>query len=431
MFRRAMNDLELRNLLQELAVLRADGEPVVTLYLDTRWTDEQQRERARVFVREEAKRELDAHAAHPQREALARTLARVEATVLERLDQQDAPARGLAIFGCEALNLWRVLELPQAVGTKLCTGMRPQLLPLARLLDDVEPAIIAVVHASGARVYETALGGLVAQATIEGPVPRGGYARGGFEPRPALGRQAVPGNERGGEGFQYERADKNQRVYKNAIQRNLAAAAAFVTQRFDQRPCHLVLVGPREKTAAFERELPERARGRIIACYPEPPISNAGPDRPGVRDQLLEQTLTALAAKEREQEERNISLALGQAKSGGNAVLGPDEVVLAVNERRVLRLILEADFAKSGWMCRNCDAIGVSRAERCSYCQGELAWVKELGEEIAGRVLADDGEVEVVPHDQRLHSFHGVAAMLRQARGGFGMNEGRGGGAPA
>lgn len=425
-----MTDHDLRNLLQELAVLRADGEPVVTVYLDTRWADEQQRERARVFVHEQAKRELDAHAAHPQREALARTLARIEAAVVDRIAAHDSPAKGIAVFACEALGLWRMLELPQAVATKLCTGMRPQLLPLARLLDDVEPAIIAVVHASGARVYETALGGVVAQAVIEGPVPRS-YQAAGFEPSPGVGHQGSPGNARGsGEGFQYERADKNQRAYKQTIQRNLAAAAAYVTQRFDQRPCHLVLVGPREKTAAFERELPERARARVIARPRKPQASSAGQDRPSVRDQLLTQTLAALAAKEREQEERNIALALGQAKRGGLAVLGPDEVVLAVNERRVYRLILEDDFARSGWLCRNCDAIGASHAERCTYCQGELAWVKELGEEIAGRVLADDGEVEIVPHDQRLHAFHGVAAMLRQARGGFGLTEARGASAP-
>jgi hypothetical protein len=72
----------------------------------------------------------------------------------------------------------------------------------------------------------------------------------------------------------------------------------------------------------------------------------------------------------------------------------------------------------------------VTHADRCTYCQGELAWVKELGEEIAGRVLADDGEVEIVPHDQRLHVFHGVAAMLRQARGGFGRTEAAATGAP-
>jgi peptide subunit release factor 1 (eRF1) len=417
-----MTDHELRVVLKELLSLRSEGEPVVTLYLDTCWNDEKQRERARVFVRERAKEELDAHEAHPQRERLERTLRRIVAEAGDRVTQPvEGHAKGLAIFACESLNLWKVVGLPHhTIQSKLCTGMRPQLLPLARLLDDVETAMIAVIHLRGARVYEVALGGVVAEATVEGPLPRSYKA--GFQPRPALGRMQVPGNAHGtGEGFQYERSQKNQRHYDNVAERNRSVAAEFVAQRFDQRPCHVVLVGPREVCAAFERALPQRVQERIIARRPAP----AGAGDGNGRDQLLDAALKCLAQKEREQENEAIELALGQAKRGGLAVLGPDEVVLAVNERRVHRLILEEDFTRSGWMCRNCNAIGVNHADKCTYCNGELAWVKELGEEIATRVMADDGDVEVVQHDRRLHSFHGVAAMLRQARGGFGANEAR------
>jgi peptide subunit release factor 1 (eRF1) len=417
-----MTDHDLRMLLKELLSLRSEGEPVVTLYLDTCWNDEKQRERARVFVRERVKAELDAHAAHPQLDRLERTMHRILAEAGDRVTQPgEGHAKGLAIFACESLNLWKVIELQHhQIPSKLCTGMRPQLLPLARLLDDSETAMVAVVQMRGVRLYEVALGGVVAEATVEGPLPRD-FQGGGYQPRPALGRIQVPGNERGtAEGFQYERSQKNQRHYEKAAERNRNAAAEFVTQRFDQRPCHVVLVGPREVCAAFERALPARIQERIIARRPAPAGAGNGAG-PG-RDQLVDEALKCLAEKEREQEKEAIEQALGQAKRGGLAVLGPDEVVLAVNERRVHRLILEEDFARSGWLCRNCNAIGVNHAERCTYCNGELAWVKELGEEIATRVLADDGDVEVVQHDRRLHSFHGVAAMLRQARGGFGAN---------
>jgi Bacterial archaeo-eukaryotic release factor family 10 len=433
-----MNDLELRKMLQELSALHSEAEPVVTLYLDTHWSDEKQRERSRIYVREAAKAELDRHDAHPQREALERTLRRIVAEGGDRATQQgERNGRGLAIFACEALNLWRVVDLPVSVGSKLCTGMRPQLLPLARLLDDVEPALVAVVHLTGARVYEVALGGVVAEATIEGPLPRS-YQSGGYMPRPGLGRQQVPGNERGtAEGFQYERSQKNQRHYEKIAERNRNAAAEFLAQRFDQHPAHVVLVGPRAVVAAFERALPHRVQERVLARIPEPPGAQAatspgaqeasGPAaaRAPIAGPLVQEVLKCLAAKERESENEAIEQALGQAKRGGLAVLGPDDVVLAVNERRVHRLILEDDFERSGWLCRNCNAIGVNHTDKCTYCSGDLAWVKEIGEELASRVMADDGDVEIVPHDRRLHSYHGVAAMLRQASGGFGSDEKR------
>jgi peptide subunit release factor 1 (eRF1) len=417
-----MTNHELRRLLQELAVLRSDGEPVVTCYLDTHWSDEKQRERARVFLRDAAKHELDAHAAHPQRAALERTLRRIVAEAGDRIARAgERGGRGLAIFANEALGLWRVVELDHELQPKLCTGMRPQLLPLARLLDDVEPAMVAVVHLRGARIYEVALGGVVSEATVEGPLPRS-HAAGGHQPRPALGRLQVPGSERGtAEGFQYERAQKNQRHFDKFAERNRVAAAEALTQRWDQRPCHLVLVGPREVVAAFERSLPPRVQERVIARRPE---HASGGEAPGARDRIVEETLAAVAAKERANDELAVQQAIGQALGGGLAVLGPDDVLLAVNERRVHRLILEEDFERSGWMCRNCNAIGANHADACSYCGGALAWVKELGEEIASRVLADDGAVEIVPHDRRLHSYHGVAALLRQAGGGgLGVSE--------
>jgi hypothetical protein len=87
-----------------------------------------------------------------------------------------------------------------------------------------------------------------------------------------------------------------------------------------------------------------------------------------------------------------------------------------VNQRRVHRLIVEEDFERSGWRCRNCGALGTNHDEVCSFCQGPLAWVEALGEELVGRVLAEDGEVEVVAHTNRLHSYRGVAALLRQAK---------------
>ena len=108
--------------------------------------------------------------------------------------------------------------------------------------------------------------------------------------------------------------------------------------------------------------------------------------------------------------------AIGEALRGGMAVVGPEDVVLAVNERRVHRLILEEDFQRTGWRCRNCGALGTTHDEVCSFCQGPLARVDALGEELVRRVLAEDGEVEVVAHTRRLHSYAGVAAVLRQSK---------------
>ena len=46
--------------LAELARMRSGDEPIVSLYLDIRWGDEQQRERVRLFVQDRVRKKLAA-----------------------------------------------------------------------------------------------------------------------------------------------------------------------------------------------------------------------------------------------------------------------------------------------------------------------------------------------------------------------------------
>jgi peptide subunit release factor 1 (eRF1) len=396
----------LRSALADLCEVRSDAEPIVTLYLDTSWTDEKQRERSRLYVQEAGRQAVDRHSAHPQLEALRRTLGRIAHLAAERHGQTTHGAgRGLAVFACEALGLWKVLESPRAFRSELCVDGRPHLVQLARLLDDVEPAVVAFVHDRGARIYEVALGAIVNEATIEGTDPRqdeqGGRVRGG------TGSAT--------HGASYERESKNQRHMDEVIHRVRREAVELLRQLWERDTrAHIVLVGTSEKVAAFERDLTERMRAKVLARLPRPPSQGAVAG--GGVSEVLASVVEKIAEHERASEAKQVEHAIGEAMRGGLAVLGPEDVVLAVNERRVHRLILEEDFERSGWRCRNCSALGMNHDEVCSFCQGPLARVDALGEELVGRVLAEDGEVEVVAHTNRLHSYCGVAALLRQAK---------------
>jgi peptide subunit release factor 1 (eRF1) len=406
-----MTDLELRRSLADLCELRSDAEPIVTLYLDTSWTDEKQRERSRLYVQEAVRQAVDHHSAHPQLNALRRTLGRIAHLAAERHGQTtDGAGRGLAVFACESLGLFRVLESPRPFRCELCVDGRPHLVQLARLLDDVEPAIVAFVHERGAQIYEVALGAIVSEATIEGADPRG-LGQGG---RIRGGASASPNGASGG--ASYEREQKNQRHVDEVIHRVRREAAELLRQLWERDPrAHIVFVGTSEKVAAFERDLPERMREKVLARLPRPPSTGAWTGGGGVSE-VLASVVEKIAEHERAAETKQVEHAIGEAMRGGLAVLGPEDVVLAVNERRVHRLILEEDFQRSGWRCRNCGALGMNHDEVCSFCQGALARVDALGEELVGRVLAEDGEVEVVAHTNRLHSYRGVAALLRQAK---------------
>lgn len=372
--------------LQELAGIRSDRDPIVTLYLDTRWADEDQRERVRIFVQEKlrwAKEQLeDGHL-----EAFARTLERVGRHVDDLCRQAvDTEAHGVAIFACEGLELFRTLQFSQSFQNQFSVSDTPQLLQLARIADNYEPVIVAIVDGGGAWVFETAIGGVVGDARIQHESPQR-HSMGGWSQRRFQTRQ------------------------RNLVEKNHKEAAEHVIFLFDQAPeSHVVLVGPDRVVAAFEKVLPKRVSEQILTRFPNPRDLGAGDGK--VRDQVMARVLQELLAHEREKEIRSVEAAVGEALAGGLAVLGPQDVVLAANEGRIHRLMIEDGLELTGWRCTNCDAIGMGASASCGYCGQDVSTV-DLGQELTRRVIDNDGEIDVVDPQARLHHYHGIAAVLR------------------
>ncbi|HEX8730420.1 MAG TPA: hypothetical protein VF725_00060 [Ktedonobacterales bacterium] len=166
-------DAQVRELLQELAAIEPQpapvGEPGLTLtgapvgvrylpvlsvYLD--WRPEATGERpairaARVIVKDRL-RQIE-RAFWPRGAAYDAVLdgaARIE----RYLDEQaPASAEGLAIFVCEPLGLFETLVSGAPFATEVTADATPNLYPLARLLDDQETAIVAVVDTHAARLF--------------------------------------------------------------------------------------------------------------------------------------------------------------------------------------------------------------------------------------------------------------------------------------
>jgi len=395
-----MTDLD--GTLAELARLRSGSEPIVTVYLDVRWRDEQRREQVRLFVRERSRAILGHYAAGaPGRPALARTLEKVTGLV-EGLTAHayEVDRDGLALFANESLRLWRPHFFGRPFADELCADGIPHLGKLARLAAEVAPAIVVLPSRDGADVYDVRLGDLETEASVHGPVPRSDtdtFNPGSGEP-----------------GRRYEREAKSERRTDEWARRNCQAAAAEVTALFDRTPrARVILVGAARATSAFARELPERVRVAIAARVPRPREWGSADEvqRDGVRS-LAEAAL----GRARDGGRDEVKAVIGEALRGGAAVVGPEDVVLAVNEGRVHALVVEEDFTRTGFRCDNCDALGASveAAEVCPFCAGDLRAVQSLQEALVARTLAGGGRVEVVRHGNKLHSYRGVAAFLRQ-----------------
>jgi len=375
--------MDLKRRLASLARWEPAATPVVSVYLNTRWVDEHQRERVRIFLKRRLREAREAG------QAAATDLDWVDAqgrALIDRVAFEDAS--GVALFACEARGLREVLPVRAAFEDAFVVEPRPFLRPLARAADDAPSALVVFVDGTSARLIPLNAAGPEGEVLLEAPV-EGRHADGGWA---ALAQS------------------RYQRHIEAHREQHLQAVAASITGWSDgQDGGSIVIAGETRITAALRRHLPERVAARVVATTTgtrwEPAAS------------LAARAAELLAMTVAEREARAVDDALGEAaESRGAAVAGLDAVLDAVNRGSVRSLHVLESFRDAGAACTACSALHRGFHFACAFC-GRPTRAVELGESMVERVLAAGGEVTTVERHAGLARAGGVVARLRYVEG--------------
>lgn len=372
--------------LRTLAELDAGHASVVSLYLDARWVDEQERERARLTLKGELAGERRRLASLPElAAALGRDLDRAEEYATSVIRQElDAGFDGVATFHCEHASIDLALLLHIAMPTRLMVAPRAHLLPFATALNDFDLALVAVTDTDETRIFELALGGLAEAVALHGDVP----------PRVAGG------------GWRQLRIQKH--IADHLLHYHRQAAADLVA-RFDAirmhngRPPRVVIGGRPPLRAAFERNLPERVLARAIHLVAVGSQTKT--------TQILDEVRVALADELRKVEKEKLAL-LSDAVRGGRARLGVAGTLSAINEGNLRELVIDAGFASAGATCRGCGRLVLDAASACPACGGALER-GPLFPELVRRAILASAEIHIVNDARELAPHSGIAALTR------------------
>jgi peptide subunit release factor 1 (eRF1) len=164
----------------------------------------------------------------------------------------------------------------------------------------------------------------------------------------------------------------------------------------------LILSGSPEATGELQSLLSKRVRSRVVERVALPVNASA--------HEVLQETLRVERRIEREFESRLVEELI--SSDGHQPVaLGLERTILALCEERIWRLVYAAGFDPKGGCCKNCDMLSAEAESRCDYCGGAVQPIGDLMEQIAERVLEQDGKVEQV---------RGNAAALLQSVGSIG-----------
>jgi len=372
--------MDLRARMAELARITAAPTSVVSVYLDTRWTDEQQRDRVRIFLKNElAQARRPGHA-----RGAAGDLDWIEAQGEQLLAQAgSADTGGVALFACEALGLREVISTRLPFENAFVVADAPLLRPLASLVEMTPSTLVIFVDAESARLVRLTPGAAAEETTLEADVPGHPTPGGGTSTMEARYRRHLLG--------------QRARHYE-------AVAEALVGLVEGHAVKSIVVAGEPRNVAALRAALPPRVADRIVGT-----VAGARRDPTEV---IVARAVQQVAHVQGQRIATEVDALLTLAAKGGQAAVGLEATLRAVNRGAVHRLYILSGFQEPGTSCQGCRALQAGFSWKCSDC-GDRGTTVELGEAMAERVAAAGGTVDTVEIHQPLAAAGGVAAELR------------------
>ena len=364
-----------------LRVLRRTpaGQSVLTAYLDT--SPERMRGQGALISFIDACKAIRPSVAPTEREAFEQATAQAEGY----LRTQVGPSHpGLALFASGQASYFYAVPLPYRPLESTTWDRRPPLEPLRKALDEYERIAVMLFDHERARLFTVFLGAIETEAELQ---------------------DEVPNKHAGGGWFALEqtRIARHRDVH---VAQHVEHAIATLMELLRTHPFdRLLLGGPVEALSVLREHLPQPLRVRLVGTLHLELFANN-------RD-ILQAALEAATATERKTELAEVNELL-DAASSRYVVLGLDDTLAALGDRRVHTLFIAEDCAGEGAECQSCGRL-VPRGGRCLWCDGPVAPVPDLLERMESRAVEQGARVELVFGEaaRRLLEHGGVGAWTR------------------
>jgi peptide chain release factor subunit 1 len=376
------NLMDIKKEIRKLAKIPETDYPFLSLYLNTKWEDEKQRGRVRLFVKNELK---EAQKSIKEEEKIRKSLQNDSEKVQRYIEglihrAYDERFKGIAIFACSGIRTFIIYRSSIPFENQFTISSKPSLRQLVEISDESKSAIAVMVDTDRAKIFEMSLGEIHLESQIESYVP-GRHEQGGWSQM------------------------RFQRHIREHMHQHHKGVAEQLIKLFDEERCeNIVLIGQEHILASFRALLPERVREKIKGDFSakfEEESSN-----------LAEKVIEYLHGEYFKEEHTIIEEVIETALAQGAAAVGLRDTIEAINRGQVHRLLLDSDLKRQGWQCIKCLALGDITPLSCPFCNSAIETV-DLAEEMIRSVINRDGEVDMIKHHPELNKYEGIGAMLR------------------
>jgi len=350
-----------------------DDAPVVSLYLDLSPEQRIGDTWARTLRDLRAQAEAEAPAEH--RRAVAADLDRIDEALAAGLPRTG---RGVAFFACGATGLFEQIGTAVALPASVHLDRGPHVRPLARVRDENDRFVIALVSAHKSRFFFSQIGLVEEVYTLDGE------------------EMAVT---------DFVSKDQRQDI-KDELRRAHAHRSAHATDLIVRElgARHVIHSVSPDMEAEFLDRLDQATRQRLAGSF-ACDIHASTPDVAAAAETVQRQT-----------EAREESETLGRVEQllHSRAVAGLDATVDMLNQQRVMTLVVDDEAAVEGGLDPE---TGLLSTQASGTDAGrELTRVPDLMEHMMERALAQGASLEIVRSEAALAALraHGpVAALLR------------------
>lgn len=293
--------------------------------------------------------------------------------------------RGLVVLSCQEKKFWREYHLAVPFKNQIIVDTTPYVKPLLDILDNYQRCAILLVDKEAARLFLVHLGEIEEYTEVRTEDVPGRHKKGGWF---SLAEKS------------YERhTDYHVGLHLKDVMRELES---FLSGEYVGR---LIVGGPAEAVTRVKSLLPQGMTEKVIGTFQAEMTANS--------KEVLKKAEPLIHDYEKMKENEDIEELLTKAMKNENAVIGIENVLAALQEGRVMKLIVSKDFHHSGLSCRQCNYLSIQDIKSCPFCRGSMQEQKYLVDLIAQKAIEQGAFVEVASENMTLRNAGSIGAFLR------------------
>lgn len=353
----------------------SDEAPVVSLYM-TLTHEMRVGDAWEITFKDLSRRALDM-AEDSQREAVHHELDRIEAALRSGLPRTG---RGVALFACAEQDLFQQLGTALTLPNEVMVNRRPYVRPLARMRDEHDRFVIALVSSLKTRFFFSQIGLVEEVYTLD--------------------REPVEVTDHASKD---QRQDIRAEARRDQAQQS-AHAASLIVDALDAR--HLVYAVPSDMETDFMDALDQPTRQKATASF-----------SCDINASVAEVASTAEPVQRQVEAHQELeTIEKVQEQMASRAVAGLDDTLDMLNQQRVMKLVVDDDVRLEGGVDAQSGMLTLQTTGTYEATGGEIRTESDLIEVMLERAMAQGAELELVRSNEAKKALqeHGpVAALLR------------------